>query len=139
MKNEMKKECLLSFENTRRLCERRTKINGILNDALDRMIYESREREIKAINKMLNEAADKTGMSLFDVCFNFVPHISYGDMEFSNDASHKATITGKVELIPMMLEFQKGPDYWERKFLRLATKVLELIEKEKKSDYETNS
>ena len=63
----------LSFENSKRLLERKS----LVKDRLMQMMYDDTCRSIRdatsQVNKAVYEMAEKQGCSIWDICFSFVP------------------------------------------------------------------
>lgn len=113
----------LSFENTRRLLERKIKVH----DRIEQLVYDGICDSIKdatsQVNKAVYEMAEKQGVSIWDICFSFVPEYSTEMPEYDYERMEQFTVKGVVKLVPLELEFEKGPGYWKNKYLRLKEKM----------------
>lgn len=118
----------LSFENTRRLIVRKSKVH----DRIEQLVYDGICESIKdatsQVNKQVYELAEKQGCSIWDICFSFVPEYSTEMPEYDYERMEQFTVKGVVKLVPLELEFEKGPGYWKNKYLRLKEKMQNLID-----------
>ena len=128
---EMRKS--LSFENTRRLLERKSKVRDKLMNLVYDGICDSIKDATSQVNKQVYEMAEKQGVSIWDICFSFVPEYSTEMPEYDYERMGQFTVKGIVKLVPLELEFEKGPGYWKNKYLRLKEKIQNIInEREEK-------
>lgn len=125
----------LSFENTRRLIERKGKVHDIIERSIYDGIYESIKDATSQVNKAVYEMAEKQGCSIWDICFSFVPEYSTDYPKFYIEGTDNVfAAKGQVKLVPLELEFEKGPGYWKNKYLRLKEKMQGLIDEEDGQD-----
>ena len=123
----------LSFENTRRLVERKSKVHDRIGQLVYDGICESIKDATSQVNKHVYELAEKQGCSIWDICFSFVPEYSTEMPKYDYERMEQFTVKGVVKLVPLELEFEKGPGYWKNKYLRLKEKMQNLID-EKEDD-----
>lgn len=119
----------ISFENTRRLIEQGMKINDIIRESISMGMQDTEEKAIHAVNKAVYEMAEKEGISIWDVCFHFVPQYDYSGFEIdrSNPEKQQYVMKGCVNLVPIEFELEKGPGYWKGKYFNLKRKMQDLI------------
>lgn len=120
----------LSYENSLKMVDRKEMVVEKLNDLIVQDICKSMEAAVRQTNKAVYEMAEEQGVSIWDICLNFVP--DYGPkVEFKKNgvASPSYTFEMEVKLVPIQFEFEKGPSYWERKYLELLNDCKALIEK----------
>ena len=120
----------LSFENTRRLLERKSQVHDKIEQLMFDGICQSIKEATSQVNKAVYEMAEKEGCSIWDICFNFIPEYSYVEPTFKIEGTKERIIRaeGVVKLVPMELEFEKGPGYWKDKYLWLKEKIQNLID-----------
>ena len=103
-----------------------SKIRQLLYDG----VCESIKEATSQVNKAVFEMAEKEGCSIWDICFHFIPEYSYVTPQFKELEKHTPVIQteGYVRLVPLELEFEKGPGYWKNKYYRLKEKMREIID-----------
>ena len=126
----------LSFENTHRLIEQSVKINDLIRKSISNEMYETERKAIHDVNKAVFELAEERGVSIWDICFHFIPQFGYSDFEIDNSDPRnvKYISKGSVRLIPVEFELSKGPDYWEEKYCQLKSRMRELLDKDKEEE-----
>lgn len=130
----------LSFENSRRLMDRMSLVDNNLHDIINRHIYEGIDEAYKDVTKQANKAvyemAEKQGVSIWSICLRFVPEYDEKCV-YKEDGigSPGYTFEVSVKLVPVELEFEKGPGYWKDKYLRLKEKMQNIID-EKDDDHD---
>lgn len=99
-------------------------------------MYETERRAIRDVNKAVYEQAEKSGMSIWDICFHFIPEFDYSDFKIDNSDPRivRYISKGNVRLIPVEFELSKGPDYWEEKYRQLKSRMRELLDKDKEEE-----
>ncbi len=118
----------LSFENTRRLLERKSKVHDKLMQLVYDGVCDSIKDATNQVNKAVYEMAEKQGVSIWDICFSFVPEYSTEMPKYDYERMEQFTVKGVVKLVPLELEFEKGPGYWKNKYLRLKEKMQNIID-----------
>ena len=124
----------LSFENSLRIIEQNSKINDIIRDSIFHGMYEAELEAIHDVNKAVYEFAEAQGVSIWDICFHFVPQVNYSGFDIDNSDPHnvKYVSKGSIKLAPVEFELEKGPDYWEVAYLQLISKIRMILDSEKK-------
>lgn len=130
----MNKEKSLSFENTRRLFERYSKVHDKLTDILFDGLAESVKDATSQVNKAVYEMAEKQGLSLWDICFSFIPESCVTGPATYDRATGQVSAPGEIRLVPLAFEFEKGPGYWKAKYLRLKEKMQSVINEEEEEE-----
>jgi len=82
----------LSFENTHRLIEQSVKINDIIRESISNEMYETERKAIHDVNKAVFELAEERGVSIWDVCFHFVPQYDYSGFEIDDSVLRMLSI-----------------------------------------------
>lgn len=128
----------ISYENTRRMQQRCREVTAAIaeaaeheallkdvsvaqQNAMDEFFAEQR----KHLNKEVYDFAERNGMTLWDVCMNYMP--KYGEPVIVRK-DDTITIDQGMELAPMPLDFERGPGYWKAKYFRLKEKLQQLID-----------
>ena len=94
------KQFVFDFEQTRSVLNRMAAIDCLLEDMLYRQIAKSKEELTRQINKALYDMAEKQGVSLYDICYNFIPNYGFDAKE------NRYGI--KVEFKPVKLTFESA-------------------------------
>lgn len=119
----------MSYENTKRLMERKGKIDDTFEEIVSQGIRQSRKKANSEINKKIYEFAEKQGISLWDVCFNYVPRVNPVEPKIENIPNMQTfKIEYDITIEPLHLEFEQGPGYWKGKYYDLKRKMQELID-----------
>lgn len=119
-----------SYENSKRIIEQMRKIDKTITAMRDDVPWgPSHEELVKAMNKALFETAEKTGMSLYRLCFTTVPEFYYIDpvIDYTNMAV-SSEISYGVKFTPVLFELEKGGGYWKDKYYRLKEKMQALVD-----------
>lgn len=119
----------LSYENTRRLMERKGEIDRTFDDIISQGMRQSRKQANSEINKKLYEFAERQGVSLWDICFNYIPRVHPSEPKIENFSNvQNFNIEYDITIEPLYLEFEQGPGYWKGKYCDLKRKLQELID-----------
>jgi hypothetical protein len=124
----------ISFENMKRMEARRVKVEETLlqaaemqkmTDHTDQLISEIMRQQRSHLNKQVYNLAERQGMSIYDICLQYMPKMS--EPQFSHADDGTVTYEQDIRLVPMPFEPDKGPDYWKEKYRRLKKRMQELI------------
>lgn len=122
---------IVSYENSLRLLERKEQVHAKIEDLLFSGIYETQKAAISHLNKAVYDLAEEQGCSVWDVCFNFFPEwgpkVRFKDSN-TPPTAYEYEVRSEIKLVPLELEFEKGPGYWKDKYLRLKEKMQDLID-----------
>ena len=125
---------VISFENMKRMEARRVKVDETLLQAAemqkmtnhtDRLFSEIMRQQRSHLNKQVYELAERQGVSIYDICLQYMPQMS--EPQFSHTDDGTVTYEQDIRLVPMPFEPDKGPDYWKDKYRRLKERMQELI------------
>lgn len=125
---------VISFENMKRMEARRVKVDETLLQAAemqkmtnhtDRLFSEIMRQQRSHLNKQVYELAERQGVSIYDICLQYMPQMS--EPQFSHTDDGTVTYEQDIRLVPMPFEPDKGPDYWKEKYRRLKERMQELI------------
>lgn len=106
----------ISYENTKRMKQRRQKVENMLFDKSvemqeiglyrDKILAEIEEQNCRSLNKVIYDFAERTGRNIYDVCLQFMPE--YSEPHIKHD-ENGVTLEQDVRLVPMPFEYEKGP------------------------------
>jgi len=128
----MSKQLSLSFANTQQLLAAKKWIDDFLDNAVYHGVVADIKEATKIANAYLYEIAERDGISLWDLCYQVAPDIQRVMRKDENGDFSFGLI---VNFIPLKLEFEKGPDYWEAKYNQLKEKMQAIIDG-KEEDHE---
>ena len=125
----------ISYENTKRMRSRQNKVGVMMNAmALEQESFngggghpfnELVKMQNSQLNKEIYELAEKRGVTVYDICLNFMPEYSEPHIKHKENG---VTLEQEVRLVPMPFEYEKGPGYWKSKYYRLKEHLQELID-----------
>lgn len=122
-------KAVMSAANGKRMAERGAQIARDLEYYVERGFAVSKKEMTSKCNKALYDLAEKRGISLWDLCFSVVPR--WNPIESNVDASDPLNITFnadyRLDLVPLEIDFEHGPDYWKAKYRLLKSKIEKLI------------
>lgn len=98
----MSKQFVFDYEQTGKILARRVLIDQRLEEMMERHMVDTWEELKKRLNQHLYELAEKQGMSLYDICFNYIPGYEY---DFAPDGDI-AKYEIKITLIPAKLSME---------------------------------
>jgi len=124
----------ISFENMKRMEARRAKVDELLlqsafrqalHTGTDQLISEVMRQQCSHLNKQVYELAERQGVSIYDICLQYMPQMSEPKYNHTDDGTF--TYEQDIRLVPMPFEPDKGPDYWKEKYRRLKERMQELM------------
>lgn len=120
----------MSATNGKKMLTRQNQIASDLAYYVERRFAESEQEMRSKCNKALYDLAEKTGKSIWDLCFSFVPR--WREQNQSTDISKPDAVVMNIdyvlELVPLEIDWEHGPDYWEVKYRKLKDAMRKLIE-----------
>ena len=120
----------LSYPDSLKLLEESIKKDRAINCLMEQMLYDSKEQAIKAVNKLLIEEAEKTGMSLYDLCFHTVPENTYSKPIIKGPLdSQSFEFKQEVRLVPVVFDLIHDGGYWRGKYFELKKELQDIINK----------
>lgn len=129
MENEMKIG-IVRPENGEKMLKAEENISSLIEYMSKQMNVDRREMTQLA-NKALFDLAEKTGKSLWSLCYEVAPHWKSVDRAFDaiQDAKNMTiTVDYELELIPLRIDWQHGEGYWEKKYKDLKEQLKKLAE-----------
>ena len=125
-------KAVMSAANGEKMLARQNRIASDLEYYVERGFAGSKKEMTSKCNKALYDLAEKRGISLWDLCFSVVPR--WNQVESDVDTSDPLNITFnadyRLDLVPLEIDFEHGPDYWEVKYRQLKSKIEKLISEE---------
>lgn len=122
-------KAVMSAANGEKMQARRDQIASDLEYYVQRGFAESKKEMTSKCNKALYDLAEERGISLWDLCFSVVPR--WNQVESGVDMSDPLNMTFnadyRLDLVPLEIDFEHGPDYWEVKYRQLKSKMEKLI------------
>ncbi len=122
-------KAVMSAANGEKMLVRQDQIASDLAYYVERGFAESKKEMTSKCNKALYDLAEERGISLWDLCFSVVPR--WNQVESDVDTSDPLNITFnadyRLDLVPLEIDFEHGPDYWEVKYRQLKSKIEKLI------------
>lgn len=123
----------ISFENMKRMEARRAKVDETLQQraemltlhAAKQLLSEIMRQQRSHLNKQVYDLAEQQGVSIYDICLQYMPQMS--EPQFSHSDDGTVTYEQDIRLVPMPFESDKDPDYWQGKYRRLKERMQELI------------
>lgn len=126
------KKAVMSAANGGKMLARQNQIARDLEYYMERGFADSKKDMTSKCNKALYDLAEKRGISLWDLCFSVVPR--WNEIGSNVDMSDPLNITFnadyRLDLVPLEIDFEHGPDYWEAKYRQLKSKIEKLISDE---------
>lgn len=120
---------VMSAANGEKMLTRQNQIASDLAYYVKRGFAESKKEMTSKCNKALYNLAEERGISLWDLCFSVVPR--WNPIESNVDTSDPLNMTYNVDyrldLVPLEIDFEHGPGYWEMKYRQLKSKIEKLI------------
>ena len=122
-------KAVMSAANGKKMLARQDQIASDLAYYVECGFAESKKEMTSKCNKALYDLAEKRGISLWDLCFSVVPR--WNQVETAVDMSDPLNITFnadyRLDLVPLEIDFEHGPGYWEEKYRQLKSKIEKLI------------
>lgn len=128
----------MSAANGERMLARQNQIASDLAYYVEHGLAESKKEMTSKCNKALYDLAENLGISLWDLCFSVVPRWKQTEnrVDVSDPLNMTLNAEYQLELVPLKIDFEHSPDYWEMKYRRLERKIKELINEEKGASHE---
>ena len=122
-------KAVMSEANGEKMLARQNQIASDLAYYVDRGFAESKKAMTSKCNKALYDLAEKRGISLWELCFSVVPR--WNPIESNVDTSDPLNMTFnadyRLDLVPLEIDFEHGPGYWEMKYRQLKSMIEKLI------------
>jgi hypothetical protein len=100
-----------------------------INELYMRGYRESREKVISEVNRQIFELAESKGVSVYDICFNYMPREKFfGVKKEDSNNTLRYTVQSDIDLVPIHFEFEKGGGYWKDKYFRLKENLQKIID-----------
>lgn len=125
---------VISSENKKRMEDRRAKVDETLHHAaemqqmvgnIDQIISDIMRKQRSHLNKQVYDLAEWRGVSIYDICFQYMPQMSEPQYNHNDDGS--VTFEQDIRLVPMPFEPDKDAEYWKDKYCKLKERMQELI------------
>ena len=115
------KKYTLSYPDSIKILQESCKKDEAIRSLMQRSMDYNEETLLHTINKLLFETAEKTGTSLYTLCFNTIPDLEYKDLATT------------IRLSPVEFDFEHDGGYWKNKYYDLLNKMQIVINEEEES------
>ncbi len=124
----------LSYPDSMRILEESLDKTRAIRSLVEQMMYDNEKEATKAVNALLIEAAEKTGQSLYDICFHTIPkvkpvEISVKDRKDMCALGVDLNFRQEVRLEPVVFDLTHDGGYWKNKYFDLKKAMRELIDR----------
>lgn len=127
---EQKEVALMPPENGAKMLELEERVNGEMQAYL-RHHADKQEADLTArANMTLYNMAQSRGISLWKLCFEVMPRWEASEPKLDTaqqDGSVTMNIDYDLRLVPIVIDWQHGPGYWEKKYRELKERVAGLL------------
>lgn len=108
------KAVVIDKEIAEEMIARHRDINQAMKDMVDHKIADTMKKLHSELNKQVYEMAEQQGVSIWDICFRYVPQIEYdyGGPQ-KNASGYRFICTARAKLVPLRMSFDK--DYEDDK------------------------
>lgn len=114
----------LSYPDSQKLLEESCKKNDAIRRIANELYESNINQTTKAINKLLIEAAERMGVSLYDLCFHTIPEL--GAPKWDDDMK---ACSQEISLVPVEFDLTHDGGYWKEKYFRLKERMQEAMDK----------
>ena len=121
----------MSVENGSKMLHLEERINGELQTYLRHHVDKQEADLICRANMTLYNLAQSRGISLWKLCFEVMPQWESTEPDLNacqQDDSVTLNIDYDLRLVPIMIDWEHGPSYWEKKYRDLKKRVAGLLE-----------
>ena len=108
----------LSYPDSVKLLKESLKKEDAIRKIQEEVYNATRDQVIKAVNKCVYETAERSGISVYSVCFNTIP---------IPEVSHDESLSS-VTLVPIKFDFTHDGGYWKNKYYSLLQKVKNIVD-----------
>ena len=115
------KKYTLSYPDSVKILQESCKKDEAIRSLMQQSMDYNKEELLHEINKLLFETAEKTGMSLYTLCFNTIPDFEYEGL------------TMTIRLSPIEFDFKHDGGYWKNKYYDLLNKMQIVINGEEEN------
>lgn len=127
---EQKRVASMSPENGRKLLELAERVDGELQTYLRHHTDKQEAELICRTNMTLYNLAQSRGISLWKLCFEVMPKWEAIEPKLDTNLQNGKTtlnIDYDLHLVPIVIDWEHGPSYWEKKYHDLKERVAGII------------
>ena len=131
MATEEKRVAMMPPENGQKMLQLEEHINGELQAYLRHHADKQEAELICRTNMTLYNMAQCRGVSLWKLCFEVMPQWEAGEMKLDpmqQGDNVTMIIDYDLHLVPIVIDWEHGPSYWEKKYRDLKERVAGLLE-----------
>jgi len=118
-------------ENGNKMLELEERVNGVLKTYLQNHVDKQEADLIARANMTLYNLAQSRGISLWKLCFEVMPQWESQGAKLNTmqqDAGETIfDIDYELRLVPIVIDWEHGPGYWEKKYRDLRERVAGLL------------
>ena len=131
-----KRVAMISPENGKKMLELAKRAKGELEEYLFHHADKQKADLICRANMTLYNLAQSRGISLWKLCFEVMPHWEVSESKIvENKQGDNIIFTQDIDydlhLVPVVIDWEHGPSYWEKKYRDLKERVEGLLKDEK--------
>lgn len=133
-KQKDKKVVMMRPENGIKMLELQSRIESELHRYLRHHAEKQETELISRANTVLFDLAQSRGVSLWKLCFEMVPQWEGSEprldsyrVHTTDDRDFMLEIDYELYLVPIMIDWEHGPSFWEKKYRELKEKVAGML------------
>lgn len=129
--NKPKNVVLMPPENGIKMLQLEERINGELQTYLLHHVDKQEAELICRANMTLYNLAQSRGISLWKLCFEVMPQWESTESKLdttTQDGTMTLNIDYDLHLVPIVIDWEHGPSYWEKKYRDLKEQVAGVLE-----------
>lgn len=126
-----KRVAMMPPENGQKMLQLEERINGELQTYLRHHADKQEAELICRTNMTLYNMAQCRGVSLWKLCFEVMPQWEASEPKvgtMQQDGNITMNIDYDLHLVPIVIDWEHGPSYWEKKYRDLKERVAGLLE-----------
>lgn len=128
---EKKRVAMMPPENGQKMLQLEERINGELQTYLRHHADKQKAELICRANMTLYNMAQCRGISLWDLCFEVMPQWEASELKIDTmqqGGNVTMNIDYDLHLVPIVIDWEHGSGYWEKKYRDLKERVAGLLE-----------
>lgn len=125
-----KRVAMMSLTNGNKMLELAERVDGELQTYLRHHADKQEAELICRTNMTLYNLAQSRGISLWELCFEVMPKWEAIEPKLDTNLQDGKTtlkIDYDLHLIPIVIDWEQGPSYWEKKYHDLKERVAGII------------
>ena len=130
-KQELKRVAMMPPTNGNKMLELAERVDGELHTYLQHHADKQEAELICRANMTLYNLAQSRGISLWKLCFEVMPQWEATEPKLDTnlqDGNVTLNIDYDLHLVPIVIDWEHGPSYWEKKYRDLKERVAGLLD-----------